>query len=386
MESNLKLICQSLQDSRILLETKTKILCRSQVLVFDQQTGNIIEMIPPNFDDSLRQLFFVGIKVNSNVIPTAVITNIIDYFEKDKFGFFCFYCKKRFSGKGTKHRCRQRRSCFCCHRPILNPSTFINKITKELYCMDEMEPKISSFCPQCNLSIRNNECKQLHNKFVCRWGWFCLVCKKYTFRSKYVPTLKLIIENHNCDSFICTFCGERIKHNERPSHLCPIQTQKPQMEHTKLAFVQLSYTGRSRTTCNDCFETEITCNFCQDQEIDQLPNIGVLLLETQCGHFDSYVFADFNLFDHVKYEKNCLVQKYAPRFFLQKERGQRTCFNQTRKIVLDKNYFFQTSSFPIIEQILQFMLTKDFSNTTVLINCNETNDLFFLYRLWQIEV
>ncbi len=377
-ETNIKTIYNHMKNSEILLENNQVISSESQIIVLHQKTGTILEMIPSTFDDSTRKLYLVGEVKNFLVLPHSIVTNIMKYLTKGKQGYLCFYCGKRFSGKGTKHRCKKRRSCFVCHRPTLKETTFVDLVTKDLYCRDELEPKIANFCKVCNLSIRNESCQACHQKFVCRWGWFCLQCQKYTFRSKYLPTIKKIMESHDCKAFYCNFCGEKVNHNHSQRHLCPLQRVIPTLYFTKLAFLQLSFQGQGGAWCHECFKLEKTCKFCIDQPPNQRPNIASLLMETTYGHFDTYTFADFEIFNHVKYNHNSLICEYIsqPFKFFQKKTGNKTFFNQEKKITYSRDIFWRNSS-SVIEQILQFMISKDFSNTAVLINCSENNELYF---------
>ena len=121
---NFSKIFQCLKNGKVKLETKKELCCRSQIVVFDENSGNLLEMIPETFDESLRPLFLLGQQEKASFVLTAVVTNVAEYFKNNKFSFFCLFCKNRFSGKGTKHRCRKRRSCFACHRYMLTKSTY----------------------------------------------------------------------------------------------------------------------------------------------------------------------------------------------------------------------------------------------------------------------
>ncbi len=382
LERNMYNIQNALKSAEIMLETKKSISCESQIVMFDEQTGNLINMIPPKFDDTLRPLFILGIKQKGQTAITGIITNIAQYFAQNKFGFFCFFCQKRFSGRGSTHKCRQRRSCFACHRYLLQCDTYVNSVMQSLFCADEMAPKIKEICETCNISLRNESCKTIHAKKNCRWGWFCLKCQKYTFRNKFVQTIQEIQQSHLCNIKTCKFCGRMYSLVNEKEHLCTLQTLQPPTNATKLAFLQMSFRGRSSTSCLECFKKNL-CTFCSKEDPVEQPNIAVLLVENLTGTFDSYTFADLDLYNYTIKEKNVLTKEYLPEDVQlpQKAVGKTTYFNQIKKIQIDQKTF---SGDRVIEQVLQFMLYKDFSNTTLVVNCKQTNELcFFVQTLIQ---
>ncbi len=169
-ETDFAQISEYLKTAYIHLETNKRVPCDAQIIIFDQNSGNLLEMLPKMYNESVRPLFLLAEKQESKLVPTSIITNIQNYFENSKFGFYCFFCKNRYSGKGSKHRCRKRRSCFACHRYLLEKTTYTNVVTKNLFCNDEMEPKVKDFCKECNLSIRNESCFKTHRAKILSMG------------------------------------------------------------------------------------------------------------------------------------------------------------------------------------------------------------------------
>ncbi len=373
-ETSFEHIFNSLQIANIRLETKQRIACHSQIIIFDENSGNLLEMFPKSFDESKRPLFILAQQQGIKLVPTGIITDIVQYFEKSKFAFFCLFCKTRFSGKGSKHRCRKRRSCFACHKYLLQKSTYLNLVTQKLFCLDEMEPKVYQICKACNVTIRNEACFLAHSKYICRWGWLCPHCKKYTFRSQFLPTIEKIKESHTCRTFFCKFCGAKVLENLRKQHLCPLHRIKVLKYSTKLAFIQMSFMGRSPIWCVECLNAQ-ACTFCQDQRANENPNIAVLFLETSTGIFDAYTFYDHDLNNYCNKEKKVFRKTYFSKIcYPQKRKGKLTYFNQTQKIKI-VDVFSQQAD--IVDQVLQFIIKKDFSNTTLLTNGSQTNELSF---------
>ena len=304
----LKSLVGFLDKKSIELETKKTVKCKSQLTVFSSETGGILQRYPESFDDSLRQLWLYGRMNGKKVTISAFILNIATFCKSKRYGTFCFYCEKYFSGKGSKHRCLQRRSCFACHRPILKVTTYINQANLEMYCPSEMEPKTRKICAKCNLSLYNDLCLKIHQEKVCRWGWFCLKCNQYTFRSKFLKTLKNIQEQHICFTISCSYCGKSYLKTDKKTHLCPLLKLKPSQIFPKLAFLQMSFRGSSAVWCGDC-KSSTSCSFCIDNVKDETPNLGILLWEQTAGHghFDLYRFADTDLFDESLIQENELI-------------------------------------------------------------------------------
>ncbi len=374
MES-LTYLVDFLQNHFITLETKKTIKCKCQVTVFSSATRGILERYPHTFDDSCRQLWLYGSMNEGKITLSGVIANIATFSMSQKYGVFCFYCQKYFSGKGSKHRCRKTRSCFACHRILQKSTTYVNRNILHMFCSSEIEPKERQICPKCNLTLYNGNCRKVHDQKVCRWGWFCLKCNQYTFRGKYFKTLKDIREMHDCLMTFCTFCGKKYPKNQKQNHLCSLFKLKPPATFTKIAFLQMTFRGSNAAWCSECKSSSF-CSFCADNIKDEMPNIGVLLWEEKPGHFDSYTFTDLDLFDYVSFEKNHIISDHITK----------TCkgfdFHEfcPKKVKVNKDIFVEEKT--AMGQILNFILKKNFTNTTIIINCSESNEpYFFIFEL-----
>ena len=373
--TNLNTLVDFLKTKFVRLETNRDVLCKSQVTIFSFETGQILERYPREYDDTCRQLWLCGSMNKGKVAISAVITDIYRYLERKKFGFFCFYCEKYFSGKGSKHRCRKRQSCFACHRPLLQLTTYTTKNNFPYFCPSNMEPREKSLCKKCNVTIYNEACFKIHDKKNCRWGWFCLTCNQYTFRSKYLKTVQIIKQTHICFTCFCSFCGERIQILEKKYHLCPLLKLKPPQMFTKIAFLQMNFRGSSPAWCSDC-TSEKVCTFCTGNTLDEQPNIGVLLVENKMGHFDSYTFCDPDLEDKISCKKDILIMPYLPSFAMKQYKEKNDASFGVKRVKVHKTLFEKNET--VIGQILNFILQKDFSNTTILVNCSESNEPIFI--------
>ncbi len=372
--NSLNILVDFLQEKLVKVETNKSIKCECQVTVFSSETGGVIERYPQYFDDSCRQLWLYGKIYESKIVYEGVISNISTFSQSSRFGTFCFYCQKYFSGKGSKHRCRKRQSCFSCHRPLLKPDTYVNQININLFCNSKLEPKLAKICLKCNLTYYSTTCEKIHFEKVCRWGWFCLKCKQYTFRSKYFKTRESIQEKHNCLMTFCIFCGEQYVKNEKKTHLCRLFKLKPSETYTKLAFLQMSFRGSNAAWCSNC-TTSSSCLFCMDNIRDEIPNLGVLLLENKPGHFDSYTFADIDLYDYVSVQKREFIYSHFENLQPQSVSMASSTGFQPKKVKVNKNIFAYENG--VMGQILNFILQKDFSNITLVINCSDSSEPYF---------
>ena len=80
-ESNLAKISSICDEKALLLENGKSIQCSFQLVLFHEETGQLVEMIPPDFDDTKRLLCLLGKHANSSFvfIPTKVITNLKNF-------------------------------------------------------------------------------------------------------------------------------------------------------------------------------------------------------------------------------------------------------------------------------------------------------------------
>ncbi len=120
-----------------------------------------------------------------------------------------------------------------CKKPFLKQSSQKNAFTDFYFCTTTKRAETAISCSKCNIRIISKECGKAHKKNVCRFGWMCPLCEKYTYRTKYFSTVEDIINNHVCGQRMCKFCGNRLER----SHQCPFQIPKIPNNLSKLAFL-----------------------------------------------------------------------------------------------------------------------------------------------------
>ena len=165
------------------VDRSAKYFMNAQVHVFEKHSGTWLYSNPADFDESKRQLFFVGAYINSHIKELEVVLDISGFF--NVFGTFCFFCQKSFRGKGSQHKCTKRDSCFVCRRPFQSKETY--KTIKNFFCDSSLFPHVAKECGKCNLRILTDNCEKHHHSRVCRFGWLCPKCQRYTFKSKFLP-------------------------------------------------------------------------------------------------------------------------------------------------------------------------------------------------------
>ncbi len=175
----------------------------SQIHVFDKHSGSWLYSNPSDFNQSLKQLFFLATYSHHEIKNLEVVLSLESFFRT--FGTYCFFCKKNFRGKGSQHKCPKTHSCFACRRPFATVQT--SPIISKYFCDTSLNASIAQTCKTCNVRILTPNCQKHHNSKVCRFGWLCLLCKKYTFKSKFLPNISAISEKHVCGRFFCNYCG-----------------------------------------------------------------------------------------------------------------------------------------------------------------------------------
>ncbi len=314
-----------------------------QLHIFSRTSSSLLATIPKTFMSAKRQLFFLGNLINGQICQLEVITDIEKYFSI--FGYFCFFCSNYFKSKGAQHKCKKTTSCFCCRRPIQTPEIY--KFSKNYFCNSGISANISQKCSKCNIRLFSESCATQHKK-VCKNGWFCDLCQKYTFRSRFLKSRNEIAKKHICGQDPCSFCGEIKSYN----HSCPLQScvlpQQNQITH--MGFIDCQFTGQIDANCQACLNK--SCSFCTDNTNAQI-NICSILHETENRYiFDEWTFSDFS---PPRLQRNVLMSQYCSREIgpQKKNKAKVKC-----KILTPREP---------LECFLSFLFEKDICSTTYLI-------------------
>ncbi len=337
----------------------------SQVHLFDKFTGCWLYSNPPEFNQNLRQLFFLVRFSNYETKDVEVVLNLDSFFRN--FGVLCFFCKKQFKGKGSQHKCPKAVSCFTCRRPFLtfNTSTVISKY----FCDSSLNASIAKTCETCNLRIFSDNCRKHHSSKVCRFGWLCNLCQKYTYKSKFLPNILAIKEKHVCGTVFCNFCGvQHSKDKEKGLHLCPILRPRAKTiaQSTNLGFLSLEVVEKRQLFCKSCFQKK-KCDFCYDGQ--PFVNICTVYEESKVkGSFDEYCFSGFGIstlkeavFSFENHEENVKCS------------AKKTFFNQIQKRTTLKGKF-EALLCPL-GQFFNHILQLNLKNFTYIVYDNFCNTL-----------
>ena len=221
----------------------------AQYHIFHKHTGNYLTSLPLEYKSELQQIFFLGSYVKDEIEIVALVSNLTTFFAA--FGIFCNFCKKQFKGKGTQHKCLLTQTCFSCRRPFRTRNTYCNTSLEKYFCDSAIKPLIAKECKKCHLVLGSPHCEKNHSQRVCRWGYFCAMCKRYTYHSKFTAQ-EQIQQNHDCSKRACYFCGEN-DISTRKHHLCRIQLPRKDKMYPNMAFLDIQITGSSPAICKDCF-------------------------------------------------------------------------------------------------------------------------------------
>ncbi len=344
-----------------------------QITVFHEKSGTFLCSIPQTFDESRLQLFFLGNFNEGNLEISDVIINIHTFF--NKFGYYCFFCQKCYKGRGTQHKCARRVSCFVCKRPYLSPNISPTNFNSTYFCLSSQTASVAKRCDKCNLRIQSDQCRDNHFKKICRFGWLCTVCEKYSVRSRFFPTIESIRNNHVCGIRTCHFCGER----KGLGHQCHLTATKVSNSLTRLGFMDVQFTGRSSISCENCFlksknGESISCAFCKDNERIK-DNVCTILYETKREYFAKKVFASFS-FSFPKENSTALHFPYLPSNYIAPACEKKTYFNKVRTSRLSDSAFKPKNKSPsVLAQMLNFLLKNKIRHTTFLVHDRENTGI-----------
>ena len=337
---------------------------KAQIHIFDKYSGCWLYSNPAEFDQNLKQLFFLGTYSEHNIKDIEIVLSLDSLFST--FGTLCFFCKKVFKGKGSQHKCPQKDSCFSCRRPFITEKTC--SVISKYFCDSSLHPAVAETCKTCNVRILTRNCQKHHMSKVCRFGWLCTLCQKYTFKSKYLPNISAIKQQHVCGMISCNFCG--VPHQKgKELHLCPILRPHPLGlgASCNLGFLSLEVVRNSKLFCKFCFENK-NCKFCFNGK-KSFVNICTVFEESKVkGFFDKYCFSEFEIasFQEAVYcfETNAELLNCS---------SKRTFFNQILKRSTLKEKFVNVSC--PLGQFFNHILQLDLKNFTYIVYDQYLNTL-----------
>ncbi len=361
------------------LDSNTKVYLSFQAHLFHYKTGTFLMSIPQVFDPTLRQIYLASDVPACESKILYYVPSLKSYSQK--FGNFCFFCKKHFSSRGCNHKCSKIVSCFCCKRPFQQANTFLTKENKASFCNSRLLPSPSQKCNICNVIYFSQECFTEHIKKVCRWGWKCPKCNIFQGRNGFFKNQEEIKAKHVCEKRYCNYCGQL----KEAQHFCSLKEHKPQNELTNLAFVSFSYSGFNIAKCRDCYlkNDGHPCPKCPENL--EAPVSCIILQETENrDSFTSFILVDKTMRKNSHVEKSeTLNYKYIPMFVDEKPKlapeGRKTRFGQRQKKTkcLD---MFNKPKMTLMDQFFDFLLKNKFSNSTIFVYSGLSKDMFFILQ------
>ncbi len=363
------------------IDNSTKVLFAFQAHIFHYKTGNFLLSIPETYDPKKRQIYLVSDMLTNNTQILYYIASLNKYFQK--FGKFCFYCKKNFTSRGCNHRCSQVRLCFACKRPFLEVNTFITRENKSHFCNSNLFPSPTKTCTTCNIFFLSQECFEEHKKKVCRWGWKCPKCNIFQGRNGFFKTQEEIKRKHICGQRFCNFCGEL---KEIP-HFCTLKKHKAQKEFTNLAFVSFLYSGFNVSKCKTCY-TQNNGKPCQNcPSHTELPLSCIILQEGERrDFFSSHIIHDNSIEDSMKLvpiQNNPLYFSYIPSFVEKTPKlapeGRITRFGKRTSKTKCKD-IFRKEKMSLLDKFFDYLMQNNFSNSTIFLYSGVSQDMFFILQ------
>jgi hypothetical protein len=215
-------------------------LFKCQFIIFNgiSNSSKLLYMYPSSYNDELKPIYIY--QPNSLKNHLVYIKHLSSFF-KGNFRI-CFCCFKTFHARISSqpwHLCPKRPTCFACRRFYKTNLTFINSNLDKKNCDRYTTLEKSFLCPICNVTIFSLHCFSGHKRFCCgkegNFGYFCILCKKFTYRSGK-NTTQVLKKIHKCNnSKPCSICFQPIDENEK--HLCLLKKEVFPHNSPKLAFI-----------------------------------------------------------------------------------------------------------------------------------------------------
>ena len=364
LQNNVGELHNCLDNSRIsFCDFSGQYIFEGQFHIFHKDTGKYLVSFPSDYKPEKRQFFFLGSHLPHYTID-ALIVNITSFFAT--FGSFCGFCKKQFSGKGTQHKCLLTKTCFSCRRPLRTQYYYTNRKILNLFCDSSIFPSIAKKCQKCHLLLSTPHCEINHKQKVCRWGYYCDICRIYTYHSKFMGGVNLR-EKHECGMKPCYFCGEYdTEAKAKKAHQCRIQLPKRDTSFNNVAILDVQISESTKSYCKTCFVTNETCEFCSDILETKVLLCTVLLEDAEKhGNFSRYTFFP----DKIILIKNDIIYDYInPRLRVErasKKEKHTEKFGTYRKRRVLPSIFSENS---ILEFFFSFIVHKEIMNYTFVIN------------------
>ena len=339
-----------------------------QFHVFCRDTKKLIYSAPPEFDESMRQVYLYKSGDHIEVIKKPQL-----FFRLH--GHFCFSCRKTFTTRaGQRHMCKIRKTCLACRFPFQKENTYVSRQNEHMLCDSVLkkgdEPLTT--CQNCNLVCETKKCFYAHKR-NCHVGWNCAVCQKYTYASGECQTHAEIERQHRCGAVKCRFCPEQLLQKERASHQCVLSAAKAQTRWNRLGFFQFQYVDASDGSCFTCKEG-VVCNVHRETAGAKVakiayPNLCVLLTEEEERHkFKETFFFDFELPGQGEQKTKGVDLPYSPD---QSDPlpfdnyPDKTRFGKIKRKPDKTRLLQEDSSFlSVEEQFLQYVLAQEMQNVT----------------------
>ena len=209
-----------------------------QFFIFDgvHNSKKLIFMYPEKYDDRLKPIYlFQPVDAKNHLV---FIRNYHSYCRANVT--ICFGCKKSFSTYNYRHLCPKRESCFSCRRFFQTPDTYLNEKLNQEFCNKNVTSELSFTCELCNVTCYSNHCYKGH-KLRCNgqgnFGYKCLKCNKFTYRSGKMNGKKLQA-SHMCGEVkSCPYCRQ----TKNDNHQCPLRKEVITKNWPKLAFIGMEH-------------------------------------------------------------------------------------------------------------------------------------------------
>ena len=376
---SVKDLIKLLQSQELEITINRKVSMTFQAHFFHFKSGNFLMSIPENFDPTMRQIYLASDVPASETKILYYVPCLKWYF--NKFGKFCFFCKKHFTSRGCNHKCSKAICCFSCKRPFLQQDTFITRETKSFFCSTNLLPAPSQTCKICNITFFSQECYTEHKKKVCRWGWKCLKCNIYQGRNGFFKNQQEIELKHICGKRYCNFCGQ-IK---EAFHFCCLKQHKPQPELTNLAFVVFSYSGFNVSKCKTCYNKNNGKPCPQCPQHMEKPISCIILQENDARNtFSTHILNDKTINSMPAYQKGEIFNySYIPPFVDKSPKiapeGRKTRFGKRQKQTKQQDIFCKPE-LSFMNQFFDFLMKNKFSNSTIFVYSGLSKDMFFILQ------
>lgn len=169
------------------------------LVVYDQTVGSVcVLQTPAVYDTTKPSVSILLMATGTGVKHAATLKNMAKFFHSSN-SIRCLYCARNYSAHHYGHHvCKGTELCTACRRPLAKPGDYTDYQIRKQRCTRLIMPgEQEEICPECQKTVKTEECKRNHRRLCKDTLGFCTKCN-CRYRKSF--------EKHDCNRKFCKTC------------------------------------------------------------------------------------------------------------------------------------------------------------------------------------